>query len=133
MSTNDISHQPPVVAQPAAARPAQQSSDHLALAFIPLTGGLIGLFGPHKNDPIVRFQAFHALFTSAAGLALHALLGIFGGSFLLLQAALDVTLLGFTLAQAYRTYQGTPWQLPVISDLARKQSEPSGDSVNKQQ
>ena len=94
------------------------------LALNYLTGGLFGLLGSQKSDADVRFHGYHALFTSLCFLAGHAIFGILGGSFLLLQSLTDLAGGGFSLFQVFRAYQNRPIAVPIISAIARKQAQP---------
>jgi uncharacterized membrane protein len=113
--------------------PAPQSGD-TRLAVTYLSCGLTALLGPHKDEPTRRFHGFQALFTVAAMLVLHAVLGILGGQFLLLlQPLTDLGSIGFGLFQVYRAYQGRPILVPFISLIARKQAAPdTGPSSSPQ-
>jgi uncharacterized membrane protein len=94
------------------------------LALIYFTSGVAGLLGSHRHDPVVRYPSFHALFTALGFLALHAVLGMLCGTFLLLQALTDVASGIFGLLQTYRAYQGNSIAIPVLSAIARKHAEP---------
>jgi uncharacterized membrane protein len=115
---------------PIPSAPVSQAGDTRA-ALIYFTGGITGLLGSHKHDPEVRYQSFHALFTALAFLALHAVLGMLGGTFLVLQALTDLAAGIFGLLQTYRAYQGIPIAIPVISAMARKHAEPDDTGNNR--
>ena len=107
-----------------------------ALAYLAgaITGILFLVIDPYKADRFVRFHAFQSIFFNIAWIALWIVWTIFGfvlgamtkGLFFFIQLPVDLLLMlggfGLWLFLMYSAYQRKMVKLPVIGQLAAKQS-----------
>jgi uncharacterized membrane protein len=99
-----------------------------------ITGIVFLVIDPYKTDRFVRFHAFQSIFFNIAWIALWMCWMIVGlvlgamtkGLFFLLQVPIDLLLMaggfGLWIFLMYNAYQNRSFKLPVIGQLAAKQS-----------
>ncbi len=87
-----------------------------------ITGVIFLILEPYNHDPFVRFHAFQSIFYSLVILVLSVILGwipfIGWGLYMLLWPAAFVVWVVLIIQAA----QNKKWKLPIIGDLAEKQS-----------
>jgi uncharacterized membrane protein len=100
-----------------------------ALAYVTIIPAVLFLIiEPYNKNGFVRFHAFQSIFFHVAWIVLSVALGIFGQLPFLGWASLLlwplIGLAGFVLwlVLVFKTYQGQKFKLPIIGDMAEKQS-----------
>ena len=119
---------PQPAAQPGAAPAGQLTSNvagMLCYVLTLITGILFLVLEPYNRDPFVRFHAFQAIFFFVAAMVLSIVMVVVlvipvVGWILYLFVCLG--LMGVWAMLMFQAYQNNKWKLPVIGDLAEKQS-----------
>jgi uncharacterized membrane protein len=130
-----------IVGQPtaggAAAVPTVQAStlpSNIAGLLCYIVGFISGIFflvaEPYKRDPFVRFHAFQSIFLSVAAIALHFALGVvmslmpwsLWSLISMISSLVSLAVFLVFLLLMYKAYSNERFKLPVIGDLAERQS-----------
>lgn len=84
------------------------------------------LIEPYNRNRFIRFHSFQCLFTAAALIAIHIVLGIIASMVPLLVlpiwGLLGLAELALWLLLVIKAYQNQMFKLPVVGDLAEKQA-----------
>lgn len=106
-----------------------------ALTYVPvlITGIIMLVLEPYKNDKFVRFHAFQSIFFGVFSIALWMLWrvlvigllftgGVIFGIFELLFWLVALAFFGLWVLLVYKAYNKEEFKLPFIGDLAAKQA-----------
>jgi len=106
---------------------------YLPICWISLVASIIWIASEPKENKFLRFHALQSLILTGALIAVYIVLWIFGAVairiffgfgllVLLLEVAVGVGGLVLFILGAVKGYQGQMWKLPIIGDMAEKNS-----------
>ena len=112
---------------------SENAAGALCYALGLLTGILFLVLAPYNQNPRVKFNAWQSILFNVAWIAFWIVVHMFGAflvsalsvmSLLLLPVYMAISLGGFLLwlFLMWRAYQGNPFNIPVLSGIARQQA-----------